>query len=326
MKKIAILGAVLALSTSALAEENSFYAKVGAFGNIGHKLYADGVQVTPNLKTTSDNNVYGDFAFGGTIGAGYYVMSNLRVGLDVSYFGGPKYTYKISETKETTPALRTKEIIEKELKEAKTASEEAKKALDKDAKSKKNADLKAASEEAKKAVTALEKELAEFKPDAKAKKDDTTKTTTEKEDIVVKVSGPVGFLNAYVDVFEAGPAKFYVGGGVGMSYVEVELTDKNIKKVTSDESKSEDKSDAQIAKWDAKARFAWNVGAGVAFEVADGVALEAGYSFVDLGTPGKDDEKKDSDDKKPKANTKSSEWKGESIKSHNINVGVRFSL
>ncbi len=326
MKKIAILGAVLALSTSALADENSFYAKVGAFGNIGHKLYADGVQVTPNFKTTSDNNVYGDFAFGGTIGAGYYVMSNLRVGLDVSYFGGPKYTYKVSETKETTPVAVTKESLAKKVEEAKTASAEAGKALNKDAKSKKDEALKTAFTKAKEDVTKAEKELAEFKPDDKAKKADATKTTTGKEDILVKVSGPVGFLNAYVDVFEAGPAKFYVGAGVGMSYVEVEVTDKNVKEVKSNESDSEDKTTTPISKWDAKARFAWNIGAGVAFDVADGVALEAGYSFVDLGTPGKDDEKKDSDDKKPKANKKSLEWKGESIKSHNINVGVRFSL
>jgi len=331
MKKIAILGAVLALSTSALADENAFYAKIGAFGNIGHKLYADGVDVIPNVfKTTSDNNKYGDFAFGGTIGAGYYVMSNLRVGLELSYFGGPKYTYKVSDV--TTPpviAPKTKAELETIASTAKTAYETAKKDYDK---KKGDATLKATYEAAETEYNTAQANVTNLKAEDKKdknKKAEDKPTTTAKEDILVEVTGPAGFLNAYVDVFEAGPAKFYVGGGVGMSYVEVKLTDKNVTKKevkTKDGTNTTETDVTPSNSWDAKARFAWNIGAGIAFEVSDGVAIDVGYSFVDLGKPGDDEKKKDEDKDKNQPKPKTPKWTGEAIRSHNINLGVRFSL
>jgi len=291
MKKIAILGAILALSTSALADDNNFYAKIGGFGNIGTKLFDDSKVVTPTFTTTSDNNKYGDFAFGGTIGAGYYVMSNLRIALELSYFAGPNWTYEKSNTAELTAEQTANVKVLKEVYDAAVAAGK----------------LPTATEEQKAAV-------------AKAKTAyDTANVGSTKKDLVVEVTGPAGFLNAYVDIFEAGPAKFFVGAGAGISYVKVEMKNKDTK---SDSSDSSTKDSSKPGTWDAKARFAWNVGAGVAFEVSEGINVDLSYSFVSLGKPEKNEEKKEGE----KVVNVTPDWQGNAINSNNINLGVRFSL
>jgi opacity protein-like surface antigen len=95
MKKIAILGAVLALSTSAIADDGSFYVKACALGGMGHKLLDDG-KVIGGLEITKDINKYGDFTFGGTLGFGYKIMDNVRVEAQGYYFGGPKFKYDLT--------------------------------------------------------------------------------------------------------------------------------------------------------------------------------------------------------------------------------------
>lgn len=95
MKKIAILGAVLALSTSALADDGSFYVKAGALGGMGHKLFDDDKTLN-GAKINKDINKYGDFTFGGTLGFGYKIMDNVRVEAQGYYFGGPKFKYDIA--------------------------------------------------------------------------------------------------------------------------------------------------------------------------------------------------------------------------------------
>lgn len=94
MKKIAILGAVLALSTSAIADDGSFYVKAGALGGMGHKLFDDNKTIN-GFKITKDINKYGDFTFGGTLGFGYKVMENVRAEAQAYYFGGPKFKYDV---------------------------------------------------------------------------------------------------------------------------------------------------------------------------------------------------------------------------------------
>jgi opacity protein-like surface antigen len=94
MKKIAILGAVLALSTSAIADDGSFYVKAGALGGMGHKLFDDNKTIS-GFKITKDINKYGDFTFGGTLGFGYKVMENVRAEAQAYYFGGPKFKYDL---------------------------------------------------------------------------------------------------------------------------------------------------------------------------------------------------------------------------------------
>jgi len=276
MKKIAILGAVLALSTSALADSNSnFYAKAGAFGTIGNKLFDDS-----KAPWGKDNNKYGEFTFGGTLAAGYKVMDNVRTELQVHYFFGPKW--KISTKSEALTNAEAKlDADKKVLQDVESASPRSEKDIT-------NAQLAVDTDKAK--VNSL---------------------ASEKIEGHIKASGPAVFLNAYVDVVDMGPAKLYVGGGLGMSYIKLEG---EAKKDNSNSKKEKD----TTTMYEAKAKFAWNVGAGLAFEVSEGIAIDVGYSFVDLGKPGD----KKSDDKKDTA----AEWKGNRITCHNITVGARFAL
>jgi len=278
MKKIAILGAVLALSTSAIADDSAFYAKIGATGSIGHKLFDD-AKVFNGTTFDKDNNKFGKFSFGGSIGAGYKLMDNVRVELTGSYFAGPEWKY------ETAPV------------EGKAGVDEVK-------------------DGAGKVTTAKQEEVK-----------GQAKSTNE-----IKVSGPVGLLNAYIDVFNFGPGSVYVNGGAGMSFVTVKSETKadlvaeakdTAGKVTT---KGIDAVNSTV-EYDAKARFAWNVGAGVSFSVSEGVSIDVGYSFSDLGKPAKEETKgAKSDDKSTKATTTQVEFTGNNIRSHNVNVGVRFSL
>jgi opacity protein-like surface antigen len=253
MKKIAILGAVLALSTSAIADDSAFYAKVGGFGSIGHKL-CDDDKTIGGIKIDKDLNKFGKFTFGGSIGAGYKLMDNVRLELTASYFAGPEWKYEVPEVKAVA------------------------------------------------AVAAVTDASGKITTPAVDKVDAQPKSTLE-----VKASGPVGLANVYVDLFNFGPGSVYVNGGAGVSYVKVKVENKDDK--------------TKDVEYDAKARFAWNVGAGVSFSVSEGVSIDAGYSFSDLGKPAKEDVKGAKDDK-----TKGEEFSGNNIRSHNINVGVRFSL
>jgi len=260
MKKIAIIGAILALSTSAFADDNGFYAKAQGFGTIGHKLFDDN-KVSFGNTVTSDLNKYGEFTGGAGIAAGYQIMDNVRVELQGSYFMGPKWKYDFNgvDYKAAVPA--------------------------------------AASVPAVPAST-----------------------------LECEVSAPVGFLNAYVDLIDMGPAKLYVGGGAGISYMDVKT------KVTSAEVDAAKNGGTKIdaksldVKTDRNIKFSWNVGAGVTFEVSPGISIDVGYSFVDLGKP----EAKDySDDTKKKIDIfvggtkddKNYDWQGNNIRAHNVNAG-----
>jgi hypothetical protein len=251
MKKIAILGAVLALSTSAIADDNSFYIKAGAFGSIGHKLFDDSKidKALPGLK--AEDNKYGEFTFGGTVGAGYQLMDNVRVELQGSYFAGPKWKYEFADVAAgVTPVV--------------------------DAYPKKN--------------------------------------------LEVEASGFAVLLSPAVDLIDMGPAKLYVTGGAGISYVKVKA------KVTKDAYKNagaDVAAESKESEWESKVRFAWSVGAGVAFEVSPGVSIDVGYSFTDLGKPAKEDFK---EIEIAGVKIKNIEFEGNNLRSHNVNVGVRFSL
>ena len=160
MKKIAIIGAILALSTSAFAEENAFYMKAAAFGTIGHKIFEDTKALNTGYTMTSDLNTFGDFTFGGTLAAGYQIMDNVRVELQGSYFAGPKFKYDFALVKGVPATVAPAPVVA--------------------------------------AISAVAHNVQEY-----------------------EVSAPAGFLNAYVDLIDMGPAKLYVGGGAGISYMTV---------------------------------------------------------------------------------------------------------
>jgi opacity protein-like surface antigen len=86
MKKLAIASAIIALSSSALAADNSFYVKAGVSPSWGQKLDSKDKK---KLGLTSDD--YGTMAIGGGAGVGYYLMDNIRGELSVSYLSGPTY-------------------------------------------------------------------------------------------------------------------------------------------------------------------------------------------------------------------------------------------
>jgi opacity protein-like surface antigen len=257
MKKIAILGAVLALSTSAIADDNSlFYIKAGASGSIGHKTYDDSKFENQSfngnkLGCKKEDNKYGEFTFGGTIGAGYQLMDNVRVELQGSYFAGPKWKYEVA----------------------------------------------AVAASAAGAVPVV--------------------AASPKINVELEASGFAVLLSPAVDLIDMGPAKLYVTGGAGISYVKLKS------KVTIDVPNTT----IPEMEWESKVRFAWSVGAGVAFEVSPGVSIDVGYSFTDLGKPAKEDFKEiEIDVAGAKTKLKEEEFGGNNLRSHNVNVGVRFSL
>ena len=156
-------------------------------------------------------------------------------------------------------------------------------------------------------------------------KDLVAKTTTDAAKVFNAVSGQtsvggsvslensgfVGFLSGFVDVADMGFAKVYVGAGGGGSYLETKITTVFIN--------SGEKSETQTATYSQELALAWHAGGGIAFEVSPGVLFDVGYSYTYLGTPGKVKEATGT-------LTTSSTWDLKPLASHNLNLGVRFSI
>ena len=281
MKKIATLGALIALTSSSAFAENDFYVKAAALGGMGHKLFEDG-KVVPK-----DKNKFGDFHFGGELAFGYKIMDNVRVELQGYYLKGPNFQYDLSEDAKASDA---------KAKDGKDADK------DKDAKDAKAKDAKA--------------------KDGKEAQDKNS-STTSKENIKVEASGPALMLGGAVDIVSFGPASLYGTAGVGISYMNVKMT----YELEGKNEKGEDAKNKRELEWEAKVRLAFNVGAGVSFAVSDSVNIDAGYSFMSLGKPTKDDFKvKDNKDKEDSKAAEKREWLGNSFMSHTVKVGVRFSF
>jgi opacity protein-like surface antigen len=109
-----------------------------------------------------------------------------------------------------------------------------------------------------------------------------------------------GFLNGSVDVIDMNPIKLYVNAGAGISYLSAEIELEN---------------QTDKIEFEKKINFAYNVGAGISYEASPGMTVELGYSFVNYGTLDKSTEK-----------TNPAEYLGESLKSHNINLGLRINI
>jgi outer membrane immunogenic protein len=84
----------------------------------------------------------------------------------------------------------------------------------------------------------------------------------------VRNSATVGtlFANAYFDLPLAWRFRPYVGGGVGMAWVDY--------RTTTDLGETEDD----------RTNFAWNVGGGVAFGLTPTILIDLAYRYVDAGT------------------------------------------
>lgn len=115
-------------------------------------------------------------------------------------------------------------------------------------------------------------------------------------------------LSGYVDLYDAGFAKFFAGAGVGMAQVKEKLTAEytDNKKVTT--------ISATTRKPDNN--FAYQLTVGASANVADGVNVELAYSWRDYGeTNSKNKDKKDTDKISKTA-----------YRGHNLMAGLRFDI
>lgn len=131
--------------------------------------------------------------------------------------------------------------------------------------------------------------------------------------ITIENSGFVGFVNGAVDVADLGVVKVYVSAGLGSSYIESIVT-------TDSFSLAVDNKKVEFQK---EVAFAYNIGAGLSYEASPGMLVDVGYSYTDLGKPGNLDT---IDGKLPAATITSLTWPLASLASHNLNIGVRFSM
>jgi len=122
----------------------------------------------------------------------------------------------------------------------------------------------------------------------------------------VKHKGEISALtvNAYVDVFDASVAKFFLGGGVGMAQIKEKISWQNFNPAYVPDAASSRK----------KNNPAYRVTVGASTELSAGVNGEVAYSWEDFG--------------KTKSNIKSTgaEISKTAYKGHHVHVGIRFEL
>ncbi len=111
MKKLLIATTLATLASSALANEGTFYLRgdIGLSISPAHKLKAtdkteDGESTVTPLKVKAGNG------FLGSLGAGYYVMDNLRAELALSGVFGTSQTRKKDETEKSENGDDTRTI------------------------------------------------------------------------------------------------------------------------------------------------------------------------------------------------------------------------
>ncbi|WP_375358628.1 outer membrane protein [Candidatus Tisiphia endosymbiont of Neophilaenus lineatus] len=144
----------------------------------------------------------------------------------------------------------------------------------------------------------------------------TTKDLGSKRQEVSKITakGQVVslLLSGYVDLYDAGFAKFFAGAGVGMAQIKEKLTVHDTTtfegKVQSTERYSDTRKPAN--------NFAYQLTVGASANVADGVNVDLAYSWRDYGeTNSKNKDKKDTDKISKTA-----------YRGHNLMAGLRFDI
>jgi opacity protein-like surface antigen len=130
-------------------------------------------------------------------------------------------------------------------------------------------------------------------------------------------TGWTGLLNAYMDLVDMGPAKLYVGGGLGFSYLEPKITVD--KAAVAANGGTSILTAGTTATYKQEMSFAWSLGAGFSFEAAQNVSLDIGYQYVDLG--GSKDTLSESSNSAMAAS-----FPFENLTAHNIVASVRFCM
>ncbi|MDR0296924.1 MAG: outer membrane beta-barrel protein [Rickettsia sp.] len=125
---------------------------------------------------------------------------------------------------------------------------------------------------------------------------------------IAKESVRALLLSGYVDLYDAGIAKFFAGAGVGIAQVQQKISGTN----TMDGKK--EKVDTMSFK--SVNNFTYQVSAGAAFNLADGMNLDLTYSWKDYG---------ETSDKVKGAKDNQKAGK-DALRGHNLMAGIRFDI
>lgn len=130
-------------------------------------------------------------------------------------------------------------------------------------------------------------------------------------DVDMTSDGWVAFVNGYVEAVDLGSAKLAVGGGLGVSWLESEIT-----------------STIGKGKYANDFAFSWNVGANLSFEATPEAAIELSYRYANYGMPGNSDaagHRAWNNNQAVDGSTPAG-LNGEARASHNIGLGLRFNM
>lgn len=90
---------------------------------------------------------------------------------------------------------------------------------------------------------------------------------------VFNVKAHTFMVNAFYDIKTNSPVSPYVGGGLGMSFLDSKYrTDINLNGTR-----------AMVTQTTRDNQFAWNLGGGLAYQINDIVAVDVGYRYYDFG-------------------------------------------
>lgn len=124
------------------------------------------------------------------------------------------------------------------------------------------------------------------------------------------------FFNGYFDIKTDTPFTPYIGGGLGIAFVDSKSS--GSVDYTLD---GAELSGSSSTNYKLNTNFAWNVGAGVAWEFADWVALDVGYRFAGLGKV-----KSRTSDYEGLTETVTYKSKVSDVYMHQILAGLRFTF
>ncbi|WP_367364638.1 outer membrane protein [Candidatus Tisiphia endosymbiont of Nedyus quadrimaculatus] len=119
-------------------------------------------------------------------------------------------------------------------------------------------------------------------------------------------------LSGYVDLYDAGFAKFFAGAGIGMAQIKEKITYDN---TTTLDGKVEDTDRGSDTRKPAN-NFAYQLTVGASANVADGVNVELAYSWRDYGETNSKNKDKKETEKLPKT----------AYRGHNLMAGLRFDI
>jgi len=109
-----------------------------------------------------------------------------------------------------------------------------------------------------------------------------TKKSYGDDDYTAKMKQTFGiqtlFMNAYWDINTGTQFTPYIGGGLGMAFINTKFKDSGYDYADPDDAWNESTGSKNVT------NFAWNVGAGLGYDFTENWTLDVGYRFVGLGS------------------------------------------